>query len=119
MSDSTKYISRRNALNRVEKLRPVKMFYDSSDEFQAAMHIFNEVKNELAHTRIEKDVARVIHCSECKYYRPFPDGLYGQCTHLCKTATVEKPTDYCSHAETKAPPLPEHDDHSVSGLLDE
>lgn len=58
-------------------------------------------------------------CSECKKFRPYPDGIYGDCTRLQKTSIVEKTTGYCSHAEPKTPPIPEIDDHDVSGLLDD
>ena len=58
----------------------------------------------------------VITCRECKYFRAYTDGTYGNCTRTINRGAVVKTTDYCSYADY---PLPEVDDHDVSGLLDD
>ena len=58
-------------------------------------------------------------CSKCGKFKPFPDGIYGECHRLQKVTTIVKTDDYCSYAVPKVPPLPEYDDHDVSGLLDD
>ena len=58
----------------------------------------------------------VILCKDCKHFRAFPEEPYGLCTRLPKTALIVKSNDYCSSADY---PLPEYDDHNVSGLLDD
>ncbi len=60
----------------------------------------------------------LIRCSECGKFKPFPDGIYGECHRLLIT-TIVKTDDYCSYAVPKDKPLPEYDDHDVSGLIDE
>ena len=58
----------------------------------------------------------VIFCKDCKYFRPIPNSDYGTCQKHNFHGAVVKSTDYCSYAEL---PLPEIDDHDVSGLLDD
>ena len=55
-------------------------------------------------------------CSECKHFKPFAEPDYGECMKKMFRGAILKTTDYCSYAEL---PLPEHDDHTVSGLLDD
>lgn len=47
------------------------------------------------------DVTAVVHCSECKNFKPFPDGKYGNCMSFPCKDCVMKPTDYCSYGESK------------------
>ena len=65
----------------------------------------------------------IILCKDCKKYRPFPDSVYGQCTRLLNNCyTIEKRTDYCSHAEQKYDDISDIVDnaqHTSSGLLEE
>ena len=56
-------------------------------------------------------------CSECEHFRSFGNG-YGECCHSPSRTAVMKTTDFCSYAKKKVP-LPEFDDHTVSGLLDD
>ena len=58
----------------------------------------------------------VIFCKDCKYFRAYTDGTYGNCTRTVNHGAVYRKTDYCSYAEL---PLPEIDDHDVSGLLED
>ena len=61
----------------------------------------------------------VTFCSECKHFYPFFNPPYGKCSRRHLDDEVVKTTDYCSYAVPKAPPIPEIDDHDVSGLLDD
>lgn len=54
-------------------------------------------------------------CLNCGKYRPFGNG-YGICGIFGHTM---KDKDFCSYAEEKEAPLPEYDDHTESGLLDD
>ena len=55
-------------------------------------------------------------CGECRNFRPIPNSDYGTCQKHNFHGAVVKSTDYCSYAEL---PLPEIDDHDVSGLLED
>lgn len=58
----------------------------------------------------------VITCRECKFFRAYTDGTYGNCTRTINHGAVYRTSDYCSYAELA---VPEFDDHDVSGLLEE
>ena len=62
---------------------------------------------------------RVTRCSECKYFYPFFNQHYGKCSRRHLDDEVVKTADYCSYAVPKDLPVPEYDDHEVSGLLDD
>ena len=78
----------------------------------------------------------VIQCKECQNFRRFGEGqlasrsVYGECRCRKYSECVVKETDYCSYAVPSNPakrgreifrkePLPDYDDHDVSGLVDE
>lgn len=61
----------------------------------------------------------VITCRECKFFRAYTDGTYGNCARTVNHGAVYRKTDFCNYAEQKEVPLPEIDDHDVSGLIDE
>ena len=59
----------------------------------------------------------IIPCGSCRHFRQIPDTDYGTCQRSMRNGgAVMKTNDYCSYGEL---PLPEADDHDVSGLLDE
>ena len=59
----------------------------------------------------------IIPCGSCRHFRQIPDTDYGTCLRALRNGgSIMKTTDYCSYAEL---PLPEADDHTVSGLLEE
>lgn len=58
----------------------------------------------------------IVTCRECKYFRPYTDGTYGNCTRAINHSAVYRKSDFCSYTE---PAVPEFDDHDVSGLLEE
>lgn len=59
----------------------------------------------------------IVPCGSCRHFRQIPDTNYGTCVRVLRNGGgVRKTADFCSYAEL---PLPDADDHTVSGLLDE
>lgn len=84
----------------------------SEDEFCDS----NDNEAVLAFNQYQKYGA-IIPCGSCRHFRQIPDTDYGTCLRALRNGgSVMKTTDYCSYAEL---PLPEADDHTVSGLLEE
>ena len=63
------------------------------------------------------EYGEIIPCAECEHFHDFGNG-YGECNKFGIRGTIMRPCDFCSYAKKKVP-LPEFDDHTVSGLLDD
>lgn len=58
----------------------------------------------------------IITCRECKYFRAYTDGTYGNCMRTINHGAVYRTSDFCSYAEMTVSDI---DNHDVSGLLEE